>query len=187
MQIAVGQILRAHGIRGEVIVVVRTDEPGVRFAPGSVLPTEPPERGPLTVTASRSHSGRLIVAFEGIRDRTAAEGLRGTLLILDSAQIASPSGPDEFYDHELIGLGVVTAAGDPVGVVADVLHHGQDLLVVRRGGPPGQVPLGSRSREPADALVPFVGAIVTDVDVAAGRLVIDPPPGLLDPDEATEA
>jgi 16S rRNA processing protein RimM len=195
MQIAVGQVLRAHGIRGEVVVAVRTDEPGVRFAPGSVLPTEPPERGPLTVAAARSHSGRLIVAFEGVGDRTAAEGLRGTLLILDSAQIPSPSDPDEFYDHELIGLSVVTAAGDPVGVVADVLHHGQDLLVVRREGSPGrgrkgspgQGPVGARIQEAAETLVPFVGAIVTDVDVAAGRLVIDPPPGLLDPDEAIEA
>ena len=192
MQIAVGQVVRAHGIRGEVLVAVRTDEPGARFAPGSVLPTEPPERGPLTVAAARWHSGRLIVAFEGVGDRTAAEGLRGTLLILDSAQITSLSDPDEFYDHELIGLGVVTAAGDPVGVVADVLHHGQDLLVVRREGAPGQVTPGqvtpeSRGREAAEALVPFVSAIVTDVDVAAGRLVIDPPPGLLDPDEAIEA
>jgi len=187
MQIAVGQIVRAHGIRGEVIVAVRTDEPGARFAPGATLATEPPERGPLTVAASRWHSGRLLVAFEGVRDRTAAEGLRGTLLILDSAQIPSSADPDEFYDHELIGLGVVTVAGDPVGVVADVLHHGQDLLVVRREDPPGQ----GRSRAPGqaafEALVPFVGAIVTDVDVAAGRLVIDPPPGLLDPDEAIEA
>ena len=192
MQIAVGQVVRAHGIRGEVLVAVRTDEPGARFAPGAVLPTEPPERGPLTVAAARWHSGRLIVAFEGVGDRTAAEGLRGTLLILDSAQITSLSDPDEFYDHELIGLGVVTAAGDPVGVVADVLHHGQDLLVVRREGAPGQVTPGqvtpgSRGREAAEALVPFVSAIVTDVDVAAGRLVIDPPPGLLDPDEAIEA
>jgi len=187
MQIAVGQIVRAHGIRGEVVVAVRTDEPGVRFAPGSVLPTEPPERGPLTVAAARSHSGRLIVAFEGVGDRTAAEGLRGTLLVLDSAQIPPPSDPDEFYDHELIGLDVVTAAGDPVGVVADVLHHGQDLLVVRREGGPGQGRPGSHPQEAAEALVPFVGAIVTDVDVAARRLVIDPPPGLLDPDEAIEA
>jgi 16S rRNA processing protein RimM len=192
MQIAVGQVVRAHGIRGEVLVAVRTDEPGARFALGSVLPTEPAERGPLTVAAARWHSGRLIVAFEGVGDRTAAEGLRGTLLILDSAQITSLSDPDEFYDHELIGLGVVTAAGDPVGVVADVLHHGQDLLVVRREGAPGQVTPGqvtpgSRGREAAEALVPFVSAIVTDVDVAAGRLVIDPPPGLLDPDEAIEA
>ncbi len=191
MHIAVGQIVRAHGIRGEVIVAVRTDEPGVRFAVGSVLPTEPPESGPLTVAASRWHSGRLIVAFEGVRDRTAAEGLRGTLLVLDSAQIPPAPDPDEFYDHELIGLGVVTTAGDPVGVVTDVLHHGQDLLVIRRDGAPGpsvgQIPVGPPGPAAAEALVPFVGAIVTDVDVAAGRLVIDPPPGLLNPDEAIEA
>ena len=197
MQIAVGQIVRAHGIRGEVIVAVRTDEPGVRFAPGSVLSTEPPDRGPLTVAAARWHSGRLIVVFEGIGDRTAAEGLRGTLLVLDSAQIPPAPDPDEFYDHELIGLGVVTAAGDRVGVVADVLHHGQDLLVVRRdgaAGTPGRPgvpgpgsPAGQAAPAANEALVPFVGAIVTDVDVAAGRLVIDPPPGLLDPDEAIEA
>ncbi len=187
MQIAVGQVLRAHGIRGEVIIAVRTDEPGVRFAPGAVLATEPPERGPLTVAAARWHSSHLLVALEGIRDRTAAEDLRGTLLILDSAQIPSPADPDEFYDHQLIGLGVVTAAGDPVGVVTDVLHHGQDLLVVRREGSPGQVRGGSLSQEAAEALVPFVSAIVTVVDVAAGRLVIDPPPGLLDADEAIEA
>jgi 16S rRNA processing protein RimM len=176
MQVAVGQVARAHGIRGEVIVAVRTDEPGVRFAPGVSLAAEPPDRGPLTVRASRSHSGRLIVAFEGISDRTAAEGLRGTLLVVDTEDIPSPADPDEFYDHELIGLGVVTATGQSVGVVADVLHYGQDLLVVRREDP-----------GPAEVLVPFVGAIVPDVDVAAGRLVIDPPPGLLDPDEADEA
>jgi 16S rRNA processing protein RimM len=191
MQIAVGQIVRAHGIRGEVIVAVRTDEPGVRFAPGSVLGAEPPDRGPLTVAAARWHSGRLIVVFEGIGDRTAAEGLRGTLLVLDSAQVPPVPDPDEFYDHELIGLGVVTAAGERVGVVADVLHHGQDLLVVRRdsaAGPPGRAGVqGPGSPAANEALVPFVGAIVTDVDVAAGRLVIDPPPGLLDPDEAIEA
>ena len=197
MQIAVGQIVRAHGIRGEVIVAVRTDEPDVRFAPGSVLGAEPPDRGPLTVAAARWHSGRLIVAFAGIGDRTAAEGLRGTLLILDSAQIPPVADPDEFYDHELIGLGVVTAAGERVGVVADVLHHGQDLLVIRRDGAPGAPgraavrgpagPAGPAAPAADEALVPFVGAIVTDVDVAAGRLVIDPPPGLLDPDEAIEA
>jgi 16S rRNA processing protein RimM len=194
MQIAVGQIVRAHGIRGEVIVAVRTDEPDVRFAPGSVLGAEPPDRGPLTVAAARWHSGRLIVAFAGIGDRTAAEGLRGTLLILDSAQIPPVADPDEFYDHELIGLGVVTAAGERVGVVADVLHHGQDLLVIRREGAPGapgrasvRGPAGPAAPAADEALVPFVGAIVTDVDVAAGRLVIDPPPGLLDPDEAIEA
>jgi 16S rRNA processing protein RimM len=176
MQIAVGQIARAHGVRGEVTVAVRTDEPDVRFVPGATLATEPPERGPLTVVATRWHSGRLLIMFEGVRDRNAAEDLRGTLLVLDSAQIPAPAEPDEFYDHQLIGLAVVTAAGHPVGEVADVLHHGQDLLVVRpRSAPAGEV------------LVPFVSAIVTDVDVPAGRLVIDPPPGLLDPAEAFDA
>ncbi len=176
MQIAIGQIGRAHGIRGEVAVVVRTDEPDTRFVPGTALATEPPDRGPLTVAAIRWHSGRLLVTFEGVRDRTAAEDLRGTLLVLDSAQIPASDDPDEFYDHQLIGLGVVTAAGDAVGEVTDVLHHGQDLLVVRRDH--GAV---------REALVPFVSAIVTEVDVPGGRLVIDPPPGLLDPSEAAEA
>lgn len=176
MQIAVGQIVRAHGIRGEVTVAVRTDEPDARFVPGVALATDPPERGPLTVVATRWHTGRLIVTFEGVRDRNAAEDLRGTVLVLDSAQIPAPADPDEFHDHQLIGLAVVTAAGVPVGEVTDVLHHGQDLLVVRRAPGPA-----------ADALVPFVSAIVTEVDVPSGRLVIDPPPGLLDPAEAAEA
>ena len=176
MQIAVGQIGRAHGIRGDVLVLVRTDEPDTRFVPGTALATEPPERGPLTVAATRWHSGRLIVTFEGVGDRNAAEDLRGTVLVVDSAGIPAPDDPDEFYDHQLIGLSVVTAAGDAVGEVTDVLHHGQDLLVVRRGPGAG-----------GETLIPFVSAIVTDVDVAGGRLVIDPPPGLLDPGEAAEA
>lgn len=175
MQVAVGQVARAHGVRGEVVVAVRTDDPGRRFAPGMKLAADPPEHAPLTVVSSRWHSGRLIIAFEGVRDRTAAEGLRGTLLVLDSSELGSPEDPDEFYDHQLIGLAVVTVRGEPAGVVADVLHHGQDLLVVRREGQPGET------------LVPFVGAIVTEVDGAAGRLVIDPPPGLLDPGEAIDA
>jgi 16S rRNA processing protein RimM len=176
MQIAVGQIARAHGIKGEVTVAVRTDDPDVRFVPGTTLATEPPDRGPLTVAAIRWHSGRLLVTFEGVRDRNGAEDLRGTVLVLDSAEIPAPDDPDEFYDHQLIGLAVVTAAGEAVGEVTDVLHHGQDLLVVRRKPAAG-----------TDTLIPFVSAIVTDVDVAGGRLVIDPPPGLLDAGDAVEA
>ena len=176
MQIAIGQIGRAHGIRGEVAVAVRTDEPDERFVPGVALATEPPERGPLTVAATRWHSGRLLVMFEGVRDRNDAEDLKGTLLVLDSAQIPASDDPDEFYDHQLIGLAVVTTAGDSVGEVTDVLHHGQDLLVVRRAPGPA-----------AEAMVPFVSAIVTEVDLPGGRLVIDPPPGLLDAAEAAGA
>ena len=109
--------------------------------------------------------------FAGITDRTAAGELTGSWLSVDSSQLPAAPDPDEFRDHELIGLSVRTCAGEVVGVVTDVLHYGQDLLVVRRA-------------DRGDTLVPFVKAIVPEVDVAVGLLVIDPPPGLLDPTQA---
>jgi len=173
MQLVVGRVARPHGIRGEVTVQVRTDDPDLRFAAGSVLATEPAARGPLTVSASRWHSGHLLVTFAGYADRSQAEELRGTLLVMDSAEVRPAADPEEFHDHELIGLDVLTLAGEPVGVVTDVLHQGQDLLVIQ---PQADRP----AAEPGELLVPFVAAIVPEVDVAAGRLVIDPPPGLLE-------
>jgi len=169
MQLVVGRIGRPHGLRGELTVQVRTDEPDSRFAAGSVLATEPAARGPLTVSSARWHSGRLLVSFAGYADRTSAEDLRGTLLVMDSSEVTPAVDPDEFNDYELIGLDVATVAGEPVGVVADVLHQGQDLLVIRPDRPGA-----------AEVLVPFVAALVPEVDVKAGRVVIDPPPGLLD-------
>jgi len=177
MQLVVGRVGRPHGIRGELTVQVHTDDPDLRFAAGSVLATEPAARGPLTVSASRWHSGRLLVRFAGYADRSQADELRGTLLVIDSAETGPVADPDEFYDHELVGLAVATVGGEPVGVVTDVLHQGQDLLVVRpEGRGAAAPPAGDRD----EILVPFVAAIVPEVDVAAGRLVIDPPPGLLD-------
>lgn len=169
MQLAVGRIIRPHGIRGEVAVDVRTDDPEERFAGGRVLGTDPPEAGPLTVESARWHSGRLLVTFTGVADRNQADLLRGIWLTVDSADVPRPAEPDEYADHELIGLHVLTAGGQPVGTVTDVRHHGQDLLVIEPAGEPA-----------GELLVPFVAAIAVEVDVAAGRLVIDPPPGLLD-------
>jgi len=166
MQVTVGRIGRPHGIRGDVVVGVRTDEPELRFAVGSRLDTDRADVGPLTVAAVRWQSGELIVRFRGIRDRTSAGELRGTWLSVDSGTLAPTGDPDEFRDHDLVGLCVRTIEAAEVGVVEDVLHHGQDTLIVR-----------AASRE---ILVPFVKAIVTSVDVEAGVLVIDPPPGLLD-------
>jgi 16S rRNA processing protein RimM len=174
MQLVVGRVGRPHGLRGEVTVEVRTDDPDRRFVAGSSLATVPEERGPLTVAESRWHSGRLLVRFAGFGDRNAAEGLRETILAIDSDELEPLEDPEDFYDHDLIGLAVVTAAGEQVGTVKDVLHHGQDLLAIEGTGP----------RSGAEILVPFVAAIVPEVDVAAGRLVIDPPRGLLDPDAA---
>jgi 16S rRNA processing protein RimM len=168
MQLVVGRVRRPHGVRGDVAVEVRTDDPGGRFAVGATLATDPAGHGPLTVNAFRWHSGVLLLRFAGIEDRTAAEDLRGTWLVIDSADLGPTGDPDEFYDHELIGLAAVTVGGEPVGVVTEVRHHGQDLLVIESPADP-------------ELLVPFVAAIVPEVDVAAGRLVIDPPPGLLEP------
>jgi 16S rRNA processing protein RimM len=189
MQLVVGRIARPHGVRGEVSVAVHTDEPERRFAVGSVLATDPAEAGPLTVATVRWHTGRLLIGFDGIMDRDQAEGLRGVWLTLDSAQAESSDDPDEFHDHELIGLAVVTVSGEPVGRVTDVRHFGQDLLVIEPAGRAGAEPAAAgpagpvrpgQPAQPDGLLVPFVAAIVPEVDVAAGRLVIDPPPGLLE-------
>ena len=144
MQLVVGRITRPHGVRGEVSVEVRTDEPDRRFAVGRVLATDPVAAGPLTVESARWHSGRLLIQFAGVTDRNGADDLRGIWLTLDSAE-AGPSGdPDEFHDAELIGLAVVTTSGEPVGRVTDVRHFGQDLLVIEPG--PGWVVRGAPAR-----------------------------------------
>ncbi|MEO3889827.1 ribosome maturation factor RimM [Nonomuraea sp. B5E05] len=166
MQLVVGRIGRPHGVRGEVTVEVRTDDPELRFAPGTSIATDPAGKGPLVVESRRWHKGLLLVSFAGVAGRDAAEDLRNTMLVIDSGQVPPPDDPDEFHDHQLIGLAVETASGEPVGEITDVLHHGQDLLVVRRRGAD-------------DALIPFVKALVPVVDVEAGRLVVDPPEGLL--------
>jgi 16S rRNA processing protein RimM len=173
VRVIVGRIGRPHGIRGEVVIGVRTDEPDLRFAVGATLgfdpnpDDDPPTEATLRVAAKRWHSGQLLVAFDGLTDRTAAGELTGSWLSVDASQLPAAPDPDEFRDHELIGLSVRTQAGQAVGVVTDVRHYGQDLLVVRH--PDGE-----------EYLVPFVRAIVPEVDVAAGLIVIDPPPGLLD-------
>jgi len=171
VQVTVGRIGRPHGVRGDVVVGVRTDEPELRFAKGSRLDTDPASLGPLTVAGTKWHSGELLVKFQGIGDRDAAADLRGTWLLVDSASIAPPDDPDEFNDSDLRGLAVRTLDGTDVGVVDDVLHSGQDTLVVK-------------AADGREVMIPFVKPIVPEVDVASGYLVIDPPVGLLNIEEA---
>jgi 16S rRNA processing protein RimM len=174
MQLVVGRIARPHGVHGELAVEVRTDDPELRLGVGAELATEPASAGPLTVAGRRWHSGRLLLRFAGVDDRAAADDLRGTLLVVESADLGDLPDPNEFRDHQLIGLGVIGPGGEQVGTVSDVLHYGQDLLVVA----------GTGKRAGAEILIPFVSAIVRDVDISAGLLRIDPPPGLLDPEAA---
>lgn len=174
MQLVVGRIGRAHGIKGEVGVEVRTDDPDLRFADGARLLTDPPERGPLTVAQTRWHSGRLLVRFNGVHDRAAAEDLRATMLVVEVDEAQRPDDPEEFYDHQLVGLAVVTTAGDAVGEVVDVLHlPAQDVLAIKRA-------------DGAEVLVPFVKELVPTVDLDAKVVTVEPRPGLLDPEAADE-
>lgn len=166
MTVVVGRIGRAHGIRGEVRVDVRTDEPDERFAPHAVLRTEPEHLGPLTVSAARWQSGRLLVSFAGIATRDAAEALQGAVLVTNVPAKQRPNAPDEYYDHQLVGSTVVDQGGAVLGIVGEVVHlPGQDLLAVQ----PAEGP---------EFLVPFVAALVPEVDAAARRLVVDLPAGL---------
>jgi 16S rRNA processing protein RimM len=177
LEVVVARVGRPHGVRGELSLEVRTDEPERRFAEGKVLRTLRPGGGPvppigqLTVTATRWHQDRLLATFAEVTDRTDAEPLRGLLLTATVEPDDSPDDDEEFYDHQLVGLSVVTTTGDEAGTVADVLHSGgQDLLVVDRG-------------DGSEALVPFVSALVPEVDLTARRVVVADRPGLLGPGE----
>jgi 16S rRNA processing protein RimM len=223
MLLVVGHIGKPHGIRGELLVTVRTDEPEARFVAGSVYTTEVPRdrrvatgpargaepapagvrpggvrpagRGPggrapgagaagaeagdppgvlfqvpetLTLESLRWHQGRVIAVFEGIYDRNIAEQLRGVLLCVDSSEVEPPEDPDEFHDHQLVGLRVESVDGEMLGEVTGIDHApSSDLVVVRR--PDGRT-----------ALIPFVRQIVPEVDIRGGRVVVDPPEGLFD-------
>jgi len=171
LEVVVGVIGRAHGIRGDVTIDVRTDEPERRFAVGQVLRAEEGPRR-FTVTAARDHSGRLLVHFAELPDRTAAEAARATVLVADVDPAELPDEEDAYYDHQLVGLRVLAADGSVVGTVRDVLHLPlQDTLEV----------------ETADGLrlVPFVAAVVPTVDLLAGALHLADVTGLLD--DADEA
>jgi 16S rRNA processing protein RimM len=165
--VVVGRIGRPHGVRGEVTVEVRTDDPELRFVPGAVLRTDPAERGPITIAGVHWHSGTLLLRLEGVDSREAAEAVRNTELLVDVADLPEIEDPDSYYDHQLVGLTVRMPDGTELGEVTVIRHEAQDLLVVRRP-------------EGGELLIPFVSAIVPTVDLDGGFVVVDPPEGLLE-------
>jgi 16S rRNA processing protein RimM len=173
IEVVVGRVGKPHGLRGEVTVELRTDEPERRFGTGAALRAERP-RGvaapwpALTVASIRWHQSTLLVRFEELDDRTVAESARGLLLHATVPADESPDDPEEFYDHQLVGLAAEDLGGRGLGQVTAVLHGAQDLLQIRT--PDGR-----------DALVPFVSALVPEVDVDAGRVVVADRPGLVTP------
>ena len=174
IEVVVGRIGKPHGVRGEVTVDVRTDEPDRRFAPGMTLRAEPPSGSAsslrsVQVTGSRWHQSTLLVTFAELGDRTAAEAARGLVLHATIRADETPEDPDEFYDHQLIGLAAYDLAGVHLGEVTALVHGGaQDLLTVRT--PDGR-----------NGLVPFVKALVPEVDLVGRRVVIADRPGLVTP------
>ena len=174
IEVVIGRVGKPHGIRGEVTLDVRTDEPERRFAPGTTLRAEAPagsDRRPssLTVARARWHQTTLLVTFEELADRNAAEAARGTVLYATIAHDETPEDPEEYYDHQLIGLAAVDTDGAALGEVTAVVHgSAQDLLTIRT--PDGR-----------DTLVPFVAALVPEVDLATGRVVVADRPGLVTP------
>ena len=174
MELTVGRVVKAHGVGGEVVVEIRTDDPAARFASGNTLRTKQPRGGgerSHVVESARAHGGRLLVRLAGVTDRDAADALRGALFVVDSEDLPPIDEPDTYYDHQLEGLRVRTTTGEDIGVVAEVLHTAAgELLAVHRGD-------GEQARE---VLVPFVNAIVTSVSLDDGLVEIDPPEGLLE-------
>jgi 16S rRNA processing protein RimM len=148
----VGRVVKPHGLRGEVAVEVVTNRPEQRFAAGSVLMSD---RGPLEVVSGRPHQGRWLVTFVGVHDRNEAEALRGLVL---RAEPLEEEGA--LWVHELIGAEVVGVDGRNYGLVEAVeANPASDLLVLA-----------------GERLVPLVFVVRQQ----PGRVVIDPPPGLLD-------
>lgn len=174
IEVVVGQIGRPHGLRGEVSVNLRTDEPERRFAVGTRLRAEAPRgsadrHSHLTVAAVRQQGTSWLMAFEELPDRTAAEGVRGILLHASVPTDESPEDPEEYYDHQLVGLTAYDVDGAPLGTVAGLVHGAaQDLLTIAT--PDGR-----------EALVPFVAALVPEVDLPGGRIVVADRPGLVTP------
>jgi 16S rRNA processing protein RimM len=165
--VVVGRIGPVRGVHGDVFVAPFTDAPDERFAPGTVLRTDPASAGPLTVATSTSASGKLVVHFEGVDGRPEAEALRGVQLVVPAGERPRLEDPDEFYDTDLIGLTARAVGGDELGPVSDVIHvGGAHYLVLQMAG--------------REQLIPFVAAIVPTVDLATGTVLIDPPEGLFD-------
>ena len=167
MLLIVGRIGRVHGVRGEVTVEVRTDSPEERFQVGTQIATDPAKFGPLTIIGQRWHNGILLLTFDGVSDRGAAEKIKNVLLMAE-VDIAE-SDADEFHVQLLIGSSIELIDGTVLGTIDDVLTtKGQNLLSFMRGG--------------KQVLIPFVKAIVPTVDIASRKVVITPPEGLIDED-----
>lgn len=165
MEVMIGRVVKSHGVKGEVAVAVTTDDPDARFAVGAVVHGKQGNKEhSLTIASVRPHQARLLVRFEEIPDRTAADLLRGTKFFAPPLEDAEDGG---FYEHELLGL--------------RVLHEGSDIGEVTALQPGvAHALLAFRRADGRTSLIPFVEEMVPAVDLELGTVTVTPPEGLLD-------
>jgi 16S rRNA processing protein RimM len=159
--LAVGRVSRAHGIRGEVLVHPLS-EVDARFEPDATVLLE--DGRSLTVEAARPHQGRLLVKFREVPDRTAAEALRGEVLLIPATESPDLDDDERFWIHQIVGLDVVTEDGRRLGRIAEVRSNPANDLWVTEDG----------------AMVPAIRDVVRNVDVEAGVVTIHELPGLFE-------
>ncbi len=172
MQLQVARIGKPHGIRGEVTVQVLTDAPSERFVAGTEFVVEPASAGPLTIRSARWNKDILLLGFEEIADRNAAEAIRGAKLFIETEELDDEDDDEGWYEHELVGL-EARVGSQVVGKVAALTTLPvQDLLTVK-------------TEEGKEILVPFVDEIVPEVNIEDGFILITPPAGLFEVNDDT--
>ena len=169
MRLVVARIGRAHGVRGEVTIEIRTDKPEERFFEGALLETQPSNWGPLKIASVRNHNGTLLLSFDGRDDRNSAEELRNVLLLADVEVDTDKLDEDEFHASEILGCVAVLESGQVLGKVVDILQlPSQDTLVVNRDDESGE-----------EILIPFVRKHVPEIDLEKKILIVRDMEGLI--------
>ncbi len=174
MDVVVGRLGRPHGVHGEISVEVRTDDPENRFAIGAKI-TVKENNKKLTVASTRWHLSRLLIKFEEIQDRTEVDQVRGKLLVVEVDPNEATLGNNEFYEFQLIDLDVFNTNNEKLGVVKEVLPGSAQALIV------------VKTLDNKEVMVPFVNQLVPEVDIKNKRVVMNPPSGLFDEENAEDA
>ncbi len=174
MDVVVGRLGRPHGVHGEISVEVRTDDPENRFAIGAKI-TVKENNKKLTVASTRWHLSKLLIKFEEIQDRTQVDAVRGKLLVVEVDPNEATLGNNQFYEFQLIDLEVFNTNNEKLGVVKEVLPGSAQALIV------------VKTLDNKEVMVPFVNQLVPEVDIKNKRVVMNPPSGLFDEENAEDA
>lgn len=174
MDVVVGRLGRPHGVHGEISVEIRTDDPENRFAIGAKITVKETNQL-LTVTATRWHLSRLLIKFEEIQDRTQVDKVRGKLLVLNINPQESLTNENEFYEFQLIDLDVFDQNNEKLGVVKEVLPGSAQAIIV------------VKTPDNREVMVPFVNQLVPVVDIKNKKIMMNPPQGLFDEENAEDA